>query len=210
MSRFKKIDLACWIFTAAMFVFGFVMKTKLPDMIPTHFSPDGTGEKFASTFMTVLFLPSVTVFSLLLLNYLAKTNKLFWEKEFNKESVALTNLGIVALIFLMYSGALLNAFDFQTFGKYSFFAIGFGLFFVLSAPAMKNITRNLFYGIRSPWSLKSDNNWTKTHSLASKIMLPMGVALIVIGFLTKNSGLILGIIFFTLTIPMIYSFKIRE
>ncbi len=210
MTKFQKINLANWILTGLMFVFGFVMKTKLPEMIPTHFAADGTGEKFASTMMTVLFLPCVTIFTLLLLNFLAKTNKIFWDKENNKEAVALTNLGIVALLALMYSGALLNAFDFQTYGKISFFAIGFGLFFVLSAPAMKNITRNLYYGIRCPWSLKSDNNWAKTHSLASKIMLPMGVVLIVMGFLTKNPGLILGIIFFTLTIPMIYSFKIRE
>jgi uncharacterized membrane protein len=34
---------------------------------------------------------------------------------------------------------------------------------------MKNVKPNYFFGIRTPWTLESEDNWKQTHHLASKI-----------------------------------------
>jgi uncharacterized membrane protein len=209
MGRFQKYNLLNYIAILLVLSFGLLLKGFLPSVIPTHFE-NGVSSKFASTLSTVLFLPIVSVLAVWLLTFLVKRNEEFWDKEDNQVSVALTNLGIILLLGFMNIGTLLNAYDNVKYGGISFFSLGFGAFFIVSAPAMKKIERNLFYGIRLPWTMSSSQNWKLTHEFTGKLMLPSGVLLVVIGLFTKNPALILGLIALTLFVPMIYSFTKRN
>jgi uncharacterized membrane protein len=92
--------------------------------------------------------------------------------------------------------------------------IGVGALISIIGIYMPHLKPNNFIGIRTPWTLESDEVWKATHLLTGKIWVISGIilALIALGiekkyFFTVFMGLILVI---TL-IPMLYSYlKFKE
>lgn len=210
MNKYQKINVLNIVVIIAMVAFGLSQKSSLPEMIPTKFDDNGVAIAFAPFMSSVFFLPLIAAITVFLLTFFSKKNKSFWSNESNREAVAQTHLGINVLIASMYVGTFLNAVNYSQYFKYSFFSIGFGLFFLVSATAMKKIERNLIYGVRLPWTLTSEVNWKKTHELTTPIMLASGVVLVLAGFFTKSHAVILTLISITFLIPSLYSFKIRK
>lgn len=210
MKKYSMINVLNVAVIIGMILFGFAVKSYLPAIIPTKFDESGVAIKFAPVILSIFFLPIVASLTLFLLVFFVKRNSDFWNKEKNKIAVAQTNLGILLLVACLYVGTFLNALNFIVFYKYSFFAIGIGLFFILSSIPMKNIERNLMYGIRLPWTLTSANNWAKTHELTCKLMQITGIILILVGLVTKNHALILSLVGITFIVPMFYSYKIKD
>ena len=78
---------------------------------------------------------------------------------------------------------------------------------------MEDIKPNHFLGIRTPWTIKNDIVWKKTHKLGSYTYMIAGFVLLVYAlatFLSNNIvysiiGLLLSIIL-VLIIPIIYSY----
>lgn len=210
MTKFQKLNLASYLVLVLAVVIAFTFKGNLPEMIPTKFDESGNIIKQAPLMASLFFLPVVGILTLLGLTALIKRNSDFWAKEDNQIGVALTNLGIAFLIASLYLGTLLVALNFETFFKISFFAIGFGFFFLVSAKGMTNLDRNLLYGVRTPWTLKTEENWKATHALTAKLMLVFGVLLIVTGLFTKNHLAILSFVALPLLVPTFYSYKLSR
>jgi uncharacterized membrane protein len=210
MTKFQKFNVLSLVAMVAMVCFGLSLKGALPEMIPTKFDETGMAIKYAPIVASIFFLPIVAGLTVFFLTYFVKKNTTFWAKESNQVAVAQTNFGIVLLLAAMYVGTFLNALNYNLFFKYSFFAIGFGVFFLLSAGPMKVIEQNLLYGVRLPWTLTSHTNWRKTHELTSRLMFISGALLIAVGFFTRNHTIILSLVSFTFFIPTIYSFKMRK
>ncbi|MDE1970265.1 MAG: SdpI family protein [Patescibacteria group bacterium] len=83
------------------------------------------------------------------------------------------------------------------------------LFFVISM-LLPMLRRNWFFGIRTPWTLSSDEDWMKTHQFARPLF---GIAslLIFIGtFMPRiwGIGLLVGPIFLAIMASAIYSYII--
>ena len=49
---------------------------------------------------------------------------------------------------------------------------------------------NFFFGIRTPWTLSSDLSWDKTHRLAGRIFVAVGIAMVIAG-LTRSATVFL-------------------
>lgn len=210
MTNYKKFNFLSLVTFIAMICFAFALKGSLPELIPTKFSETGEVLKQAPIIPSIFFLPTIGLLTIWMLTFFVKKNVTFWEKEDNQTAVAQTNFGIMLLIATLYVGTFLNALNYAVFFKYSFFAIGFGLFFLVSAKPMKMMEQNLLYGVRVPWTLTSHTNWRKTHELFSKLMVICGALLIVVGLVTRNHALILSLVGLTMIAPMIYSYRIRN
>ena len=73
---------------------------------------------------------------------------------------------------------------------------------------MGQIRQNYFVGIKTPWTLASEDVWQKTHRLAGKLWVVAGFFGIAGSIIGKPAG---GIIMFTALgmaciIPVVYSF----
>lgn len=191
-------------------VVGFLLRSKLPLEIPTHFDANGVADKFSGRDSALLVLPLVALFSTLLITFLSKANKAFFAVRENEESVHETNLAITGLFLVLYFGQLLIALMPDQTKNFSFFALGFGVFFLLSVRPMKKMGRNMLLGIRCPWTMKSDEIWSATHKLAAKLMLPLGLVLVVASPLTKSPLIIFGVIGVSFIVPMIFSYKLAK
>ncbi|TBL70891.1 SdpI family protein [Paenibacillus thalictri] len=72
-------------------------------------------------------------------------------------------------------------------------------------PVMKP---NFTMGIRTPWTLTSDENWRKTHRLGGPVMMIGGLIILVAAFLLPglSIGIYIGVIALIALLPVGYSF----
>jgi len=66
--------------------------------------------------------------------------------------------------------------------------------------------RNFFLGIRTPWTISTEENWRVTHRLGGRLMVLVGFALLLLTPFYRNIILMALLAGSTLLIPGIYSF----
>jgi uncharacterized membrane protein len=67
--------------------------------------------------------------------------------------------------------------------------------------------RNFFIGIRTPWTLSSDNVWNKTHQLGKWIFIGAGIATILCTFLGEiGFWFMMTVIILAAFVPIVYSY----
>lgn len=85
-----------------------------------------------------------------------------------------------------------------------------GLIFVIIGNQLGKSRSMYLIGLRTPWTLASEEVWVRTHRLAGKLMVLGGLATLVAAFLPLPSGLLATILIATIAIaavvPILYSF----
>jgi uncharacterized membrane protein len=84
------------------------------------------------------------------------------------------------------------------------------LLFLVVGMLLPHIRRNWFFGIRTPWTLSSDENWTKTHRFSRPLIVSAAV-LIFIGAFTPRPwsiGLLAAPILLAAITSIVYSYLI--
>lgn len=65
-------------------------------------------------------------------------------------------------------------------------------------------------GIRTPWTLQSDNVWKETHRLGGRMWMAGGILIILIAFIipinTLKAILMAGILAIIVIVPVVYSY----
>ena len=182
----------------------------LPQQVPTHFSLGGQPDDFSSRqsmWGIVGLMAGVSVFVFLLLRFLpnidpkkaAKTSSAI----FNKIAVAVVLL-ICAINFLIINAAQTGAFKF-----YPVFPVLMGVFFSFMGNMMYSIKPNYFAGIRTPWTLESEETWRLTHRFGGRLWFFGGLAIAIIClFLPQEISMyvLTGGIFVLAVIPVVYSY----
>ena len=84
--------------------------------------------------------------------------------------------------------------------------VGIGLLLVLLGNYMGKLRKNFFIGVRTPWTLASDEVWARTHRLTGWLWAAAGLALAIDGLLGANVVVFLVVILVAILTPPIYSF----
>jgi immunity protein, SdpI family len=85
---------------------------------------------------------------------------------------------------------------------------GIGVLFAVIGGVLGKVTRNFLAGIRTPWTLASEEVWNRAHRLAGRLFVAAGLvvvaaALLGLGWWTMIAALALGAL-----VPVIYSYVI--
>ena len=86
-----------------------------------------------------------------------------------------------------------------------------GLLLAFIGNYMNNIKPNYFAGFRLPWTLNDDDNWRKTHHIASKLWFWGGLLLAITGLFLSFKVVLpvfISIIVIMSIIPAIYSYRL--
>lgn len=84
-----------------------------------------------------------------------------------------------------------------------------GLMFMLLGNFLPKVPRNFFVGIRTPWSISSEDNWNRTHRVGGRTFLLGGFLMVVIGVLQISPSLLSYIFYLLLAMllyPVLFSF----
>ena len=207
----KTMALASSLAVAAMLVAAWLVGSTLPaDLpLPTHWGLDGEPDRFSDKW-TALLMPAGMVGGISLLLYFLPA--LEPRRQGLERSQGLYLWSWVALLIL---GAVIQlavisvALRWPVHGT-SFMLGGLGLVFALIGNQLGKSRSMYLIGIRTPWTLASEEVWIKTHRLAGKLMVGGGLAMIAAAFLPLPSGVIAtligGVLAAVALVPATYSY----
>jgi uncharacterized membrane protein len=122
-----------------------------------------------------------------------------------QEVFEITQVAILALLFLVNMLVLLPGVGVPVPVRQAVRA-GTGLLFVVLGNFMGKFTKNFFLGIRTPWTLASDEVWLRTNRLGGKLVVLAGLVLLASSFLGVGAVWFLVTIPVAVGIPVVYSY----
>ncbi len=180
----------------------------LPEKVALHFGINGQPDHFGSK--NQLFLPIFTLMGAGLLSYalLKNIHKIDPKQAEKLSSGTFEKLGFVTIAFMsLLSTYIIHSTINQKTDSFLFTIVG--LLLMAIGNLMHSLKPNYFAGIRIPWTLNNEENWRKTHQLASKIWVAGGLLIVVFSFIFSFEKLLILMLFLVaimVLIPMIYSF----
>jgi uncharacterized membrane protein len=180
---------------------------RLPESTPTHWNADGRADGFMPKPWGPFFLPIVMAGVYLLLTVLPRISPRGYRVERFQGVFDILQVAILAFLLWVTALGLLSGVGLPITMDRSIHA-GAGLLFVVMGNFMGKLTKNFFIGIRTPWTLASDEVWSRTHRLAAKLMVLAGAALFLSGLFGLGSPALLGAIGVAIGVPVVYSYVI--
>ncbi len=184
----------------------------LPDIVATHFGIDGKPNGFGTKteFAGIVLFMALTAMGVYLL--IKNIHKIDPKKsaKFSSDSMNKIALGIVIFftglnILIVYS-TIKNEFVFHKL------MLPFvGLFFAFLGNVMYSVKQNYFVGIRTPWTLESEDIWRKTHQLGGKLWFAGGLLIAIVTLLLNNTAsfaFFLSVAGFIVIVPVVYSYML--
>jgi uncharacterized membrane protein len=185
---------------------GIALYSQLPDPMPSHWDAAGNVNDYMPKFWGAFLMPLISIGLLFLLIAIPSIDPL-------KANIALFrglyNLFITLVIGFMlfiYGLTLASALGYP-FNMTTFMMPAMGLLFIGAGYMMGKSKRNFFIGIRTPWTLSSENVWNKTHQLGKWMFFGAGIVTILStlfgpsGFTVMIPALLLAAF-----VPIVYSY----
>lgn len=174
-------------------VLGVICYPSMPDQMVIHWGPNGEPNGFAPKLVGVTFIPVVMLF----LFVAVRSQKQYYKKFQSSHDTILHTLMIVLLVIhsviIAYGyGYMLNIGIFVT--------LILGILFVTIGNFMPRFRHNYLIGIRTPWSLASEEVWKNTHLLSSRVFFIGGILIMLTSFLPTTIHYILMLIIVLVTI----------
>ncbi len=179
---------------------------QIPETIPTHWGIDGQPDGWSQKGWSVFFLPLITIGSYLLLVFVPyidpkqKTDNRQKSLRAMRMVMPLLLTGIFLIMMLQWIGYTFDV------GRAIYLCIA--LLFLVIGNYMQSLKHNYFIGIRTPWTLESEEIWRKTHRFGGKLWVAGALLMIALWFFLDTTVLSVTILICTLTmafLPIGYS-----
>lgn len=191
-------------------VIGGIYYQELPDQVASHYNekgePDDTQDKASFLIVTGLM-------NLLIPLFLLGLSKIDPKKEnYIKFAPAMRTIAVATTMLL--SGSLTMVVFYNLGYEFPFkmervVMAALGLLFLWIGNVTGQIRPNYMVGIRTPWTMASEEVWRRTHRMGGPVMMIGGLVLIVLALLTDVTLLaVLPVVIGSALIPAVYSFVI--
>jgi len=196
-----------------IFVFSLYFYKHFAGSVPVHWNLSGKADSWSSPFKASFLLPVIALFVYLLFLILPKIDpKKERYKQFTKTYNIFKNI-ILLYLLAVYLLIGLNALGYSINIIVATTSL-LGSLFIIIGNYMSKIKMNWFLGIRTPWTLSSENVWNKTHRLGAKIFVFTGIVFLFIGYVSSFWRIFifiaLGIIMITSTVFYSYYLYNKE
>jgi len=156
----------------------------LPDTVASHFNAKGVPDGYMPKLQLMMLFIGLVIGIYLLLTFIPLIDP-FWRKIEPRYGIFLIIRDLAMLFFLFMFvlamiGAKTGVLPTQAMN------IGFGLLFVLLGNWLPKLPRNFFFGIRTPWTLASQEVWRRSHILGGWLFVAGGILLIILALLGAN------------------------
>jgi uncharacterized membrane protein len=166
--RLRKIEVLSFILVLATFVAGALIYPAMPERIASHWGASGQVNGHMGKFWGTFLLPIIMFFCALLFMVVPRIDP---KKENIQKFEKYYDLFILAfLFFFIYIYALTIFFNLgYQFNLTQFMAPALAVLFYAVGIMVAHAEPNWTIGIRTPWTLSSDDVWRKTHKLGGKL-----------------------------------------
>ena len=204
----KKLVLFTSILILLPSLVGCVFWNQLPEEMPTHFNLLSQVDGYDHKMFAIFGLPALMLLMhWLILFLMIKDPKssnisskiqllIYWIIPFIS-CLSMISIYGASLGYSMMSGILAQIF--------------MGVVMIVIGNYLPKTRRNYIIGIRLPWTLESDENWSKTHRLAGKIWVLGGLLLFLNAFVQLYVYWVFFLTFFLVVlIPSFYSYQLSK
>lgn len=208
---FLKREWAIWLIMLAPLVYVLVCRDDFPEKIPMHWNIEGEVDRYGGKW--ALFLsPGLNLGIYFLLLILPKIDPRKKNYDLFSGTYWLLRIMLAALLSLLgFVTALASKGVEMNVGLIVVAAIT-GLF-LLIGNQMGRIRPNYFVGIRTPWTLSSEEVWTRTHRATGRIWVIASVIMLAAVFFlaAKAMAIVFGVYMVILVaFPFVYSWRLHK
>lgn len=188
-----------WPFIILLAAIGFSLWSypRLPAQVISHWDSNDQPNGWSSREFDVMFRFILLTGIYLLFNFMPRFDpKGERYKEFARAYLILRDLILVILFIITSATTFVNLGYAVNIG--AIIAGATGLMLVIIGNYLGKLKPNWFIGIRTPWTMSSDNVWNKTHRLGSRLIILLGLGVFFTLFLKPK--LSFQILFFGLLV----------
>jgi uncharacterized membrane protein len=200
-----RTNMICLLFIAITIAVAAYLYPSLPEQIPTHWNFEGEVDDYTPKPWGVLVMPLAAVFIFLIM----KLIPIISPKGFRTDQfTGVVNIFTVTLVGFMSVVALLVllAASGRDVHMNEMIFAGIGVLFIVLGNYLGKVRKNFFIGIRTPWTLASDEVWSRTHRLGGWIFVLIGFFMFLNAFFRFPERWLIGIIVFVALVPVLYSY----
>lgn len=187
---------------------GILCWNRLPDTIATHFASDGTPNGFSSKTFTVLGIPAFIFAAHILCAFCTAIDP----KHKNISPKMYRLILLICPICSIVCGAAIYGYALSLsmadwLNSTFFMNLLMGIIFFLIGNYLPKCHQNYTVGIKLPWTLADEGNWTLTHRFAGRLYAIAGILCIVNAFL-RLKWVLPAVLAAILFLPAVYSLSI--
>ncbi|GIP37967.1 hypothetical protein J31TS4_12470 [Paenibacillus sp. J31TS4] len=174
------------VLLAAALAAGIWFFPQLPDRIPTHWSFSGEPNGYSSRQFGAFFTPFLMVLTFVLLRLLPAMEARRNSQTPPEDGLDALLNGVLGCLFFIHLLTLSYAVGYMK-DMTLVLPILLGILFLLLGIYLPKVKPNHVFGIRTPWSLASEDVWSRTHALSGKLFAAGGLLLILGSFLGHDA-----------------------
>lgn len=177
----------------------------LPDPLPTHWNAAGQVDDYTAKAVGAPLLVGIPVFVFVVFKLIPVISP----RGFRTESFAgvLNILMTASVVFACVIGiGVIRAAQDPSVNMSSFVFVAVGLLLVVLGNFLGKVRKNFFLGIRTPWTLASDEVWAKTHRLGGWCLVVAGIFMAIMGVAAPSVSWTIFVVIALALVPVVYSY----
>jgi uncharacterized membrane protein len=206
--KFRANDWVAVTVTGASALLTGLVYADLPERIPTHFNVHGVPDGWASKAFGAWLLPAISALTLVLLRVGTLAFPAGWKGRLAASPAAAVS-ALLAIFFVALQGVVLDCAVRRPTNVAAPLGLVLGVFWIALGLYMPKIRRNPWVGVRTAWTLSSDENWARTHRVAGYAFVLGGLSglVLVVAGAPVAAPILIGA---SAMIPAVYSFVLAR
>jgi uncharacterized membrane protein len=176
--------------------------TRLPEVMPIHFGLDGRPDGFAPRAVAAWILPVISLTLWGFVRFGARLLAAPIRARYEASPIPVAALMSSAFMAGLQLCVLAAALGDGSFGRG--FALLLALFWGAMGLLFPKVRRNPFLGVRVRWTLRSDENWARTHRFAGQCCMA-GAAVALFGAVIGSVAVAITAVIVSGLAPVVYS-----
>ena len=184
-----RVEALSWVMLATMFIMAIVAWPTAPDSIPVHWGLSGTPDRFGGRFEGLFGPPLIGArrdLGLLTMPRVdprrAHYDAFAGPYTMIRTAVVGLMLGLNIMVHLAMRGRAVNVNVVSP--------IGIGVLLLVLGNYLPKIKSNWFIGVRTPWTLSSEESWRRTHRLAGWLFALSGAIVVLTTLFKPGIGIV--------------------
>jgi uncharacterized membrane protein len=200
-----RADIVSLVFIATAFIVAAVLYPSLPEQIPIHWNAQGEVDDYMKKPGGVIVMPAMALFTYIVMKLIPVISPKGFRMDKFSDVIGVLQVTLVSFMSIVAVLVLLEARGLDVRIN-EMIIFGTGLLFVIIGNYLGKVRKNFFIGIRTPWTLASDEVWNRTHRLGGRLFMLSGVIIWLGALLRLPLTWTVGVAVGLVLIPVVYSY----
>jgi uncharacterized membrane protein len=182
---------------------------QIPDtqLIPVHYGINGLPDRYGGKLEGLLAIPLLGMGLTALFSILPCLEPRSDHLLRSKKAYFVTALSSMILLLSLHTAIILQALGWRI-NVATVAAVGVSILLAVIGNYLSKVRSNFSFGIRTPWTLSSEQSWNKTHRLGGRLLFTLGISGTIAALVNANQLFLLLILGGTVSIQQFSLWKL--